>query len=245
MTRYERIAAELRASILAGRYAPGERLPRQRDLAEAWKTTLPTVRQALDELQKEGLLRVEHGVGTFVADLAQAYDPFAVESFTEVLRERGLESETRLLLVDTNAHSADATAALGSSEREGLIALTRVRVVGGISVVYQRSYLAGRYRTMLARYDGATPLYAFLRDRMGLVATAYRETLTAEAIPADVAQVLGLEAGVPVLVSRRTSATADGQPLLYDEAHLPPSRIQTTITRQGTHWAMDLLPVLP
>ncbi len=245
MARYEQIAAELREGILAGRYAPGERLPRQRDLAETWKTTLPTVRQALDELQKDGLLRVEHGVGTFVVDLAQAYDPFAVASFTEALQERGLEAETQLLSVDTKAYSAAATAALGSTEREGLVALTRVRLVGGVPLVHQRSYLAGRYRTKLARYDGATPLYAFLRDRMGLLAVAYRETLTAEAVPADVAQVLGLESGLPVLVSRRTTATADGQPLLYDVAHLPPSRVHVSITRQGIRCGTDLVPILP
>ncbi len=244
VARYEQIAAELRDGILAGRYAPGERLPRQRDLAATWKTTLPTVRQALDELQEDGLLRVEHGVGTFVADLARAYDPFAVASFTEALRERGLESETRLLSLDTKAHSPDASAALGATEREGLVALTRVRLVGGVPLVHQRSYLAGRHRTKLARYDGTTPLYEFLRDRMGLLAAAYRETLTADAIPADVAQVLSLSAGVPVLVSRRTSATADGQPLLYDEAHMPPSRVQVVITRQGSRCGMDLVPIL-
>src|SRR5262245_62127921 len=97
MARYERIAAALRDGILNGQYAPGERLPPQRDLARSWKTTLLTVRQALDQLQEDGLIRVEHGVGTFVADLDQAYDPYTVASFAEVLREHGLETETRLL----------------------------------------------------------------------------------------------------------------------------------------------------
>src|SRR5919202_2264731 len=103
LARYERIAAGIRDRILAGEYAPGERLPGQQELAVHWQTTLRTVRQALDRLQQDGLLRVEHGVGTFVADLDRAYDPFTVASFTETLRERGLEVETRLLSVDTRA----------------------------------------------------------------------------------------------------------------------------------------------
>ena len=117
MARYERIAAAIRDSILTGRYAPGDRLPRQRDLAETWKTTLPTVRQAIDQLQRDGLLRVEHGVGTFVADLDQVYDPFALASFADALRERGLEVETRLLSVDARARSTAASAALGIADR--------------------------------------------------------------------------------------------------------------------------------
>lgn len=245
MARYERIAAELKARILAGQYAPGAQLPPQRELAEAWKTTLPTVRQALDQLKQDGFLRMEHGVGTFVADLAAAADPFAVASFTETLRERGLEAETRLLALDTVAQSGDATRALWVTDREGLVALTRVRIVGGRPLVHQRSYMAGRHRPALAQYDGTIPLYAFLRDRLGLLAVTYRETVTAAAVAPDVARVLDVAPGTPVMVSRRTTATADGQPLVYDEAHLPPSRVQMAITRQGHRCGIDLVPVEP
>ena len=94
--------------------------------------------------------------------------------------------------------------------------LTRLRVVGGREIVYQRSYLAGRYRTQLRRYDSTAPLYTFLRNRLGLVAAAYREALTAETTPEHVAEVLGGAAGAPVLVLRRTTATADGRPFLFN-----------------------------
>jgi GntR family transcriptional regulator len=244
MARYERIAAALRDGILNGQYAPGERLPPQRDLARIWKTTLLTVRQALDQLQQDGLIRVEHGVGTFVVDLDQAYDPYAVASFTEVLREHGLESETLLLAVDPEAESAAALAALGVAAAEGVVSLTRLRLVGGVPVVYQRSCAPGRLRADLAAYDGTTPLYAFLRHRAGMVAGAYRETVTAVPTPADVADVLQLGTGAPILLARRTTATVQGQPFLYDEAYLPPERIAVTITRQGTRYTVDLSPML-
>ena len=129
MSRYEKIAATLRERIVAGEYQPGFRLPPQRDLARQWKTTLPTVRQALDQLQRDGFLQVEHGVGTFVADLDQAYDPFAVPSFSEVLRERGLTVETRLLAVEASVQNEAASAALGLEERADLVAIARLRLV--------------------------------------------------------------------------------------------------------------------
>jgi DNA-binding GntR family transcriptional regulator len=243
MSRYERIAAALRDGILAGRYAPGERLPRQRDLARAWQTTLPTVRQALEQLQRDGLLRVEHGVGTFVADLDRAYDPFAVASFTEALRERGLDVETRLLSFDPRARSDDAAKSLGTNG-EGLVALARLRLVDERPIVYQVSYAAGRQRAHLAAYDGAVSLYAWLRQRAGLVAGAYCEWVGAEAAPSAVAAALGLRAGEPILVARRTTATIDGQPFLYDEAYLPTGRVALTITRQGTRTSVEIAPVL-
>ena len=244
MARYERIAAAIRDRILAGEYAPGERLPGQQELAIHWHTTLRTVRQALEQLRQDGFLRVEHGVGTFVADLDRAYDPFTVASFTAALRERGLEVETRLLDVDTHARSAAAAAALAALEGHELVCLTRLRLVGGRGIVYQRSYLAGRYRAQLRRYESTAPLYTFLRDRLGLVAAAYREALTAETTPERVAAALDVAAGAPVLVSRRTTATADGRPFLFDEAYLPPDRVQVVVSRQGTRCTTDLVPIL-
>src|ERR687883_357316 len=78
------------------------------------------------------------------ADLDRAYDPFAVASFTEALRERGLAVETRLLSVDPRARSAPAAAALGTAAGEDLVALTRVRLIEGRPIVYQVSYAPGR-----------------------------------------------------------------------------------------------------
>lgn len=244
MSRYEKIAAALRERIVAGEYQPGFRLPPQRDLAREWKTTLPTVRQALDQLQRDGFLQVEHGVGTFVADLDRAYDPFAVPSFNEVLRERGLAVETRLLGVEPSVHDRTASTALGLAEQSNLVAIARLRLVGGVPIVYQRSYLVGRHSGQLASYDGTVPLYAFLREQTGLRAASYREAITAAPTTAEVARSLGVTTGSPILVSRRTTATAHGEPFLYDEAYLPPERVQVTVTREGTRYALGLTPIL-
>jgi GntR family transcriptional regulator len=234
----------LRESILAGQYAPGARLPRQQELARVWHTTLPTVRQALDQLQRDGLIRVEHGVGTFVADLDQAHDPFAVASFTEALQAHGLAVETRLLAVEPWADNTTAMDALRTSAAEGVVALTRLRGIGGRPVVLQHSYAPGRLRAELADFTSTESLYAFLRHRAGLVAGGYQETVAAETAPDAVAEVLGLDAGGPILVARRTTTTAVGQPFLYDEAYLPPDRVTMTITRRGAGTSVDLAPFL-
>lgn len=243
MARYERIAASLRESILAGQYAPGARLPGQQEMARTWQTTLPTVRQALDQLQRDGLIRVEHGVGTFVADLDRAYDPFAVASFTDALQAHGLAVETRLLAVEPLLKHAAAEDALGTSAAEGVIALTRLRCIGGQPVVLQHSYAPGRLRDELAGFDGSESLYAFFRHRAGLVAGGYQETVTAEAASVAVAEILRLDAGGLILIARRTTTTAAGKPFLYDEASLPTERIALTITRRGSGTSVDLSPL--
>jgi DNA-binding FadR family transcriptional regulator len=64
----EQVFAQLLEAVLSGRYAPGEKLPRQRELAADLGVTLGSLREALKRLEQMGLLEVRHGDATRVND---------------------------------------------------------------------------------------------------------------------------------------------------------------------------------
>lgn len=64
----EQVFARLLEDVLAGRYAAGEKLPRQRELAADLGVTLGSLREALKRLEQMGLLEVRHGDATRVTD---------------------------------------------------------------------------------------------------------------------------------------------------------------------------------
>ena len=66
--RYQQIVESLAGDIAAGRLVPGERLPTQRDLADALGVSLGTVTRAYTEAHRRGLIAGEVGRGTFVLD---------------------------------------------------------------------------------------------------------------------------------------------------------------------------------
>jgi GntR family transcriptional regulator, transcriptional repressor for pyruvate dehydrogenase complex len=68
----ERAAAALRAYIVANRLAPGTRLPAGPDLASSLGVSHNVLRQAVASLVGLGMLRVAHGSGTYVADIADS-----------------------------------------------------------------------------------------------------------------------------------------------------------------------------
>jgi GntR family transcriptional regulator, hexuronate regulon transcriptional repressor len=65
---YKRVADELRAAILAGRYPAGRRLPAERELAEQFNVSRPTIREAVIALELQNIVEVRLGAGVYVLE---------------------------------------------------------------------------------------------------------------------------------------------------------------------------------
>lgn len=67
----EQVAEQIKSSILAGKFSPGEKLPAERQLAESFGVSRPKVREGLEMLISAGLVISYQGGGTFVSSLLQ------------------------------------------------------------------------------------------------------------------------------------------------------------------------------
>ncbi|MEM1299048.1 MAG: FCD domain-containing protein [Pseudomonadota bacterium] len=76
------VTGQIEALILQGVLRPGDRLPAERELAEKFDVSRPTLREALDDLAERGLVATRPGGGHFIADiLGSAFSPPLVELF--------------------------------------------------------------------------------------------------------------------------------------------------------------------
>ena len=97
---YQQIAARLAAAISSGKYRIGERLPAERQLAEAFKVSRATVREATIALETEGLVDVKKGSGVYVLQLPQRSGvalPLEVGPFELIEARLLIESEAAAL----------------------------------------------------------------------------------------------------------------------------------------------------
>jgi len=69
---YRRVADDLAQSIRDGVYRPGEKLPAERELAESFGVSRPTVREAMIALEIFGVVEIRHGSGIYVIEPANA-----------------------------------------------------------------------------------------------------------------------------------------------------------------------------
>lgn len=87
---YEQVAASVRADIIGGRLAPGDRLPPAREVAETLEINLHTVLHAYQQLRDEGLVDLRRGRGAIVAASAAPLADLAAEIHALVARAADL-----------------------------------------------------------------------------------------------------------------------------------------------------------
>jgi GntR family transcriptional repressor for pyruvate dehydrogenase complex len=85
------IADQIRASILAGEFAPGDKLPPERELAEMFGVSRPSVREALNNLSTSGMVMSYHGGGTIVQSLVDTSVGNFLSELIKVQQERALD----------------------------------------------------------------------------------------------------------------------------------------------------------
>ncbi len=226
----ERLAAEVRH-----RYAPGDRLPPEPELAERFGVNRHTLRHAIDLLEVDGVLERRRGLGTFVLDPPLAYPLHAQARFSDNLAAAGRASSARLLGAQCEPAAREVAQALGLAEGNTVWRLTTLREVEAAPISLIEHYLPlAPFPGLAAAYQGGS-LHALLASRYGVVPVR-RSTAIAATLPlAAVARHLRMAPHHPVLRLRTINAdTATGRPFEYAVSSLRADRLELLIDHEDT-----------
>ena len=127
---YYQLEQALRSMIASGSWSPGSLICSERELMQAAGVSRATVRQAIGNLMREGLLERVHGRGTFVARPKLEQEMRSVYSFAEQMGAQGLQLEDQLLQRHRVPASTELAALLAVGLGSPLIHLKRVRFLG-------------------------------------------------------------------------------------------------------------------
>jgi GntR family transcriptional regulator len=210
------IEEQLTERIEAGRLAPGERIPPERELAEHLSVSRMTVRQALASLAARGLVERGVGRGTFVRQSGTVtHDLTRFTGFTGQVERSGLEAGAQLIQA-TRCPAPDTVAeALGLDPEAPALRIERIRLGGGRAMTLEDTWLPEeRFPGLLDRdLDGS--IYALMGEHYDLAPVSATERLEPVAARAHDAQHLGVAEGAPLMLVERTSYAADGTPVEF------------------------------
>lgn len=123
----------LRDLIKTGTYQPGDRLPPEGIFAGQLGISRPTLREALHNLEVEGMIVRKHGVGTFVsASRVNRLDSGleVLESLEHIANRMGLQTRMGEVRIEERTPSADELAALECRPEEKVVSVGRTILVG-------------------------------------------------------------------------------------------------------------------
>lgn len=211
------IAEHLAGLIASGSLAPGMQLPPERQLAATLGVSRMTVRQALGELERDGLVRrvVGRAGGTFVGERPGGARAAGSQGISAGLRRAADASHAELVSAEIEPAGKRTAAALDLERHERVVVITRLRLAGGKPLAVERASLPARRFPDIEDMDVTGSLYDLMEVGFDLRPVRAVERLeVADARPSD-SRTIGAKRGTSVLLVERVGYAADGTPVEF------------------------------
>lgn len=200
--KHERVRRQLQA-LAQHALRPGDALPGERQLEEQFGVSRITVRRAISDLVREGVLVRLKGKGTFVSH-GRIRSDLHLASFNEDMRAAGFVPSTQVVTAAPAAAPGPAAEHLGLGAGEPAHLLRRLRLANGVPVSVDESWIHPYLVPDLLARELTGSLYGIL-SAAGYPVRQVEQTVEAGAAAEDVAELLEVVPGSPVLVFHRRS----------------------------------------
>lgn len=202
-------------AIDRGEYPPASRLPGERALAVRLGISRGTLRNALARLEAAGRLERSSQRGWFVTGQVVGEPPSVLESFTEMARARGLRPSATVLAQLVRPATFEEADQLWMPPGAEVFELRRLRAMDGQVICVDHTVLPLDRTAALATTDLTDrSLYECLESLCGIRIHRSAYSVHAEIATPELAALLRVATGYPVLVGCEIAYTADGRPIL-------------------------------
>ena len=139
---WRQVADGIERGIADGRFAAGEKLPGEMEIAETYRVNRHTVRRALATLAERGLVRAERGSGTYVETRRLAYPLRSRTRFSEIVGAGGREPRGQLIDASEEAATRELARELGLKTGAPLIRIESVRLADRTPICVSTTWLS-------------------------------------------------------------------------------------------------------
>ncbi len=209
--------AQVRDDVLAliGDLPAGSPIPPERTLTRRFGVSRVTLRRAVDDLVREGLLVRRQGSGTYVAE-DKITQRVSTTSFSENMRRRGLTPSSRVLSFERGPAGARSARQLSISPTAEVVEFVRLRLADEEPMALESVVMPAALVPDLEPDDVARgSLYALLDERYGLRVVDVQQVIEPTVTSQDESSHLDQPLHAPALLVRTTARDAGGQVLEF------------------------------
>jgi GntR family transcriptional regulator len=215
---YQQIKEIIKRRIADGVYGPTEKIPSESEFVKEFGVSRLTIRQAIGIMVQEGLLVSKRGAGSFVTadgmtlkNLSRRFCA-AIEDLS-YHRDKLKTLRAEISLVHPSPVIRQKLNL--SNEKEKVVEVTRVRYAEGTSTVVIKSYLALKYgRKLDEKKLKKSLIMELLEMDAGIVLKRIHQSMEATFAEKNVANLLSIPSGSPLLKVERVMMAARGKPIV-------------------------------
>jgi GntR family transcriptional regulator len=201
----------LRALIEAGEWGAGSQIPNEDRLGEMLGISRITLRHALRNLEEAGLLRREHGRGTFVRSATVVAGVRGLTNFTEEMRTLALAASTQLVEAHRIGATLEMADALEIAIGDSVVQLKRLRLGNGLPIGIQTSHLPeARVPGLFADAANVQSLYRWLDEHCGIKPVKAKEIYRVGRVAEADAELIQLPTNTPAFEVERIGYDSRG-----------------------------------
>jgi len=138
---YLQVKQTLEAEIQQGKYAQHGRLPSERELCERFGVSRMTARQALKELERQGLVLSRVGKGTFINEPKIDQQLHNLTGFSQDISSRGARPSSVVLVAQVIAATPQIATVLKLLEGAEVVELSRLRLSNELPLCIETAYI--------------------------------------------------------------------------------------------------------
>ncbi|AHG18652.1 MFS transporter [Chania multitudinisentens RB-25] len=202
-TTVSAICQALLKQIDDGNFSTTGRLPAERLLCEQFSTTRITLREALSQIEAQGIIYREVRKGWFISPPRIIYNPLQRSHFHQMAREQGRAAQTVVL----DACQMEASSAIGEKlllpAKSQVFRIRRLRYLDGRAVLYVEHYLNPEFFPGILETDLTQSLTDLYADRYGIRYGRVRFDVLPTLLPKRAASALKIADNSPTLFITR------------------------------------------
>ncbi len=202
-----------------GRLAAGARLPSERQLQSGSGAARGTIREALFQLEAEGLNYRRDRSGWYVSPPPVTYDPTRWEGFMTYVTAQGRSPATETLWTKEVPASPAMADIFRVAPGARMFVISRRRSIDGRAVLIERITVDAQLAPGLLLRDFNGSLTQVLKSCYGLSVARNRVDMRPCALVRSAAEGLGVKTGTPGLLVVRTSFDERGRVVEYDQEY--------------------------
>lgn len=218
---------ELLQKDIEKNYEPGDIIPAEPKLEEIYNVSRITIRKAIEELERENIVKKKQGKGTFVQEQKILYDASSIGSLTQRLSKQNQSLETKSIEFEIIEGEHFVKNLLKCDK---VLAIKRLRTLNKKPLALMINYLNYDLVPNLEKRFNIESLYTFLKEEYGINFYNAQETVEAKAPSKEEKTKLKITDDTPLLSLNRLSFDKENNPLEYSNVRVRADMYKHKIT---------------